>query len=173
MFALPGSAQTTPEVTLTRLDCGNDVSPRDIGRFSDTFAYQGQKRNFTFSCYVIRHGDNVMVWDTGFMPGSNPAAPKVSLVDQLATLKITPDQVKFVGISHYHADHTSQLPSLPNATLMIGKGDWEAVTAPKPAEGVNAAAFKHWISGGGKVGPAPNLRMICVEGGARRGASLT
>jgi glyoxylase-like metal-dependent hydrolase (beta-lactamase superfamily II) len=72
-------------------------------------------------------------------------------VDQLATLKITPDQVKFVGISHYHADHTSQLPSLPNATLLIGKGDWEAVNAPKPAEGVNAVAFKHWISGGGKV----------------------
>jgi metal-dependent hydrolase (beta-lactamase superfamily II) len=54
-----------------------------------------------------------MVWDTGFVPGSNPFAPKVSLVDNLKQLNVTPDQVKYVGISHYHADHTSQLPSLP------------------------------------------------------------
>jgi glyoxylase-like metal-dependent hydrolase (beta-lactamase superfamily II) len=108
------------------------------------------KRVFTFSCYVIRHGNEVMVWDTGFAPGSNPQAPKVSLADQLATLKLTPDQVKYVGISHYHADHTSQLPTLPKATLLIGKGDWDAINAPKPAPGVNAGAFTHWMSGGGK-----------------------
>ena len=112
-FALPAAAQTTPEITLTRLDCGSDPSPRDIARFSDTFAYPGQKRPFTFSCYVIRHGDDAMVWDTGFAPGQNPQAPKVSLADQLATLKLTPDQVKYVGISHYHADHTASCPPWP------------------------------------------------------------
>ena len=165
LLALPALAQT-PEVTLTRLDCGADpsASPRDIGRFSDTFAYQGQKRQFTFSCYVIKHGDEVMVWDTGFAPGQNPQAPKVSLADQLATLKISPDQVKYVGISHYHADHTSQLPSLPKATLLIGKGDWEAVNAPKPAEGVNAAAFTHWTSGGGKAEPVALDKDVFGDG---------
>ena len=164
--ALPASAQTPPEVTLTRLDCGTDASasPRDIGRFSDTFAYQGQKRQFTFSCYVIKHGDEYMVWDTGFAPGQNPQAPKVSLADQLATLKLTPDQVKYVGISHYHADHTSQLPSLPKATLLIGKGDWDAVNAPKPAEGVNAAAFTHWVSGGGKAEPVALDKDVFGDG---------
>ena len=153
-IALTASAQTAPEVTLTRLDCGTDATPREVGRFSDTFAYKADMdRPFTFSCYVIKHGNEYMVWDTGFVPGSNPNAPKVSLVDQLAQLKLTPDQIKYVGISHYHADHTSQLPSLPKATLLIGKGDWDAVNAPKPAEGVNAAAFTHWISGGGKAEP--------------------
>src|SRR5579871_3502893 len=105
----PAAAQTPPEVTLTRLDCGNDSAPRDLGRFSDTFAYGDEKRLFTFSCYVIKHGDEYMVWDTGFVPGSNPAAPKVSLVDQLKQLNLSADQIKYVGISHYHADHTSQL----------------------------------------------------------------
>jgi glyoxylase-like metal-dependent hydrolase (beta-lactamase superfamily II) len=163
-LAMSASAQTTPEVTLTRLDCGNDAAPRDVGRWSDTFAFPDMKRAFTFSCYVIRHGNDVMVWDTGFVPGSNPSAPKVSLTDQLAQLKITPDQVRYVGISHYHADHTSQLPSLPNATLLIGKGDWDAVNAPKPAPGVNAAAFTHWISGGGKAEPVTLDKDVFGDG---------
>lgn len=150
LTVLPVSAQTPPEVTLTRLDCGTDATPRDIARFSDTFAYPDMKRPFTFSCYLIKHGNEYMVWDTGFVPGSNPNAPRISLTEQLAQLKLTPDQVKYVGISHYHADHTSQLPSLPGSLLLIGKGDWEAVNAPKPAPGVNAAAFTHWISGAGK-----------------------
>ncbi len=93
LVGLPAAAQT-PEVTLTRLDCGTDAAPRDVARFSDTFAYKDLKLPFTFSCYLIKHGDEYMVWDTGFVPGSNPNAPKVSLVDQLAQLKLTPGQIK-------------------------------------------------------------------------------
>src|SRR5213592_1283469 len=161
LVGLPAAAQT-PEVTLTRLDCGTDAAPRDVARFSDTFAYKDLKLPFTFSCYLIKHGDEYMVWDTGFVPGSNPNAPKVSLVDQLAQLRLTPGQIKYVGISHYHADHTSQLPSLAKSTLLIGKGDWDAVNAPKPAPGVNAAAFANWISGDGKAEP------VTLEGCVRR-----
>src|SRR5882672_11682558 len=151
---LPASAQTAAEVTLTRLDCGTGAKPVNVGeRFSDTFAYKDLNLPFTFSCYVIKHGEEYKVWDTGFVPGSNPNAPKVSLTDQLAQLKLTPEQIKYVGISHYHADHTSQLPSLTKSTLLIGKGDWDAISAPKPAPGVNAAAFTNWISGGGSVEP--------------------
>ena len=154
LVGLQAFAQPAAEVTLTRLDCGTGAKPVNVGeRFSDTFAYKDLNLPFTFSCYVIKHGDEYMVWDTGFVPGSNPNAPKLSLTDQLAQLKLTPDQIKYVGISHYHADHTSQLPSLTKSTLLIGKGDWDAITAPKPAQGVNAAAFTHWISGGGNVEP--------------------
>src|SRR5437667_11354282 len=78
LVGLPAAAPT-PEVTLTRLDCGTDAAPRDVARFSDTFAYRDLKLPFTFSCYLIKHGDEYMVWDTGFVPGSNPNAPKVSL----------------------------------------------------------------------------------------------
>ena len=68
-----------------------------------------------------------MVWDTGFAPGSNPNAPKTSLADHLAQVKVKPEQVKFVGISHFHGDHTGQLAPFTNATLLIGKGDWDGV----------------------------------------------
>ena len=150
LVSLPAFAQA-PEVTLTRIDCGTDAQPRDVGRFSDIFAHQSLKLQFTFSCYLIKHGNDYMVWDTGFMPGANPSAPKTSLVDYLAQLKVTPDQIKYVGISHYHGDHTGQLPGFPKATLLIGQGDWDAVNAAKPAQGVSAPAFANWTTGGGKV----------------------
>jgi N-acyl homoserine lactone hydrolase len=149
LAALSGSAQPAPEVTLTRLDCGNGFN--DQRRFSDSFAYTDPHVPFTFSCYVVKHGDDYMVWDTGYLPGSNPSAPKVSLLEQLAQMNVRPEQVKYVGISHFHADHTGQLPSLPNATLLIGDREWAALTAPQPMAGANVAGFTHWISGGGKL----------------------
>ena len=141
----------TSEVTLTRLDCGNGFN--DQRRFSDTFAYSEPKIPFTFSCYVIKHGDEYMVWDTGLKPGSNANAPKVTLGEQLTQLKIKPEQVKYVGISHFHADHSGQLDTVQNATLLIGEREWAALTSAKPPQGANVAGFTHWMSGGGKVEP--------------------
>jgi glyoxylase-like metal-dependent hydrolase (beta-lactamase superfamily II) len=161
-FSTTAAIAQTPEVTLTRLDCGNGFN--DQRRFSDTFQYTDPKVPFTFSCYVIKHGDDIMVWDTGYMPGQNANAPKVSLVEQLAQLKIKPEQVKYVGISHFHADHTSQLPSLPDATLLIGQREWEALTAPKPMAGANVDGFKHWISEGGKVEPQAADKDVFGDG---------
>src|ERR1700712_1413866 len=161
-IALTASAQAAVELTLVRLDCGSGVN--DQRRFSDTFAYTEPQVPFTFSCYVIRHGDEYIVWDTGYLPGSNPSAPKVSLLDQLAQLKIKPEQVKYVGISHFHADHTGQLPSLPNATLLIGEREWAALTAAKPMAGANVGAFTHWISGGGKVEPQAADKDVFGDG---------
>ena len=125
----PSSAQTPPEVTLMRLDCGTQVENDISVRFTDTFAYPGQKRSFTFSCYLIKHGGDYMLWDTGHSMSAGAPAPKVSIVDQLAQLNLKPEQIKFIGISHFHADHTGQLPSFPGAQVMIGKGDWDGITA--------------------------------------------
>src|SRR4051812_42393010 len=142
LASLPAFAQPAAEVTLTRLDCGTGFN--DQRRFSDSFAYTEPRVPFTFSCYVIRHGDDYMVWDTGYLPGSNASAPTISLVDQLAQMKLRPEQVKFVGISPFHADPTGQLGSLPGATLLIGEREWQALTAAKPMAGANVAGFTHW-----------------------------
>src|SRR5258708_11402049 len=130
------AAQTAPEVTLTRIECGTGAKTTNVAeRFSDTFAYKPDLAlTFTFSCYLIRHGDEYMVWDTGFAPGSNPNAPKVGIVERLAEVKAKPEQVKYVGISHFHGDHTGQLSPFANATLLIGKGDWDGITAMPPVQ---------------------------------------
>ena len=160
----PAAAQTAPEVTLTRLDCGTSAPPSDVARFSDTFAYNGLKLQLVFSCYLIRHGDDYLLWDTGHSMSAGAVAPKVSIVDQLAQLQLKPEQVKYIGISHYHPDHTGQAASFPQATLLIGKGDWDVLTAPKPA--VNPAPFAHWIGGAGKVEPVPLDKDIFGDGTA-------
>src|SRR5882724_7538198 len=154
LIGLPAIAQAPAEVTLTRIECGTGATPTEVGqRFTDAFAYKDLKLTFTFICYLIKHGNEYMVWDTGFAPGTNPNAPKVGIVDRLKELSITPDQVKYVGISHFHGDHTGQLAPFTNATLLIGKGDWDGITAQPPMQGANVAGFKSWIDEKRKVEP--------------------
>lgn len=144
LTSLPSIAQSTPEVTLTRLDCGTQVVNDVSGRFTDTYTHQGMKLPFTYSCYLIRRGDEYMIWDAGHAMTAGAPAPKVSIVDQLAQLRLKPEQIKFVGISYFHADHTGQLPSFPGATLLIGKGDWDGITSTPPMPGANVATFAQW-----------------------------
>ena len=157
-------AQASPVVTLSRLDCGTGAPPTDVGLcFSDTYAYTGLKVQLVFSCYVIRHGDDYLVWDSGNPANGTPTAPKVSMVDQLAQGQVKPAQVKYVAISHYHGDHTGQAGTFAQATLLIGKGDWDVVTDAKtPA--ATSAPFANWISGGGKVEPQPADKDVFGDG---------
>jgi glyoxylase-like metal-dependent hydrolase (beta-lactamase superfamily II) len=165
LIGLPALAQAPAEITLTRIDCGTGATPTDVGqRFTDSFAYKDLNLTFTFSCYLIKHGNDYMVWDTGFAPGSNPNAPKVGIVDRLKEVNVTPDQVKFVGISHFHGDHTGQLAPFTNATLLIGKADWDGVTATPPMQGANAAGFKSWIDEKRKVEPLTGDKDVFGDG---------
>src|SRR3954468_443073 len=135
---LAGTCAFAQDMSLTRLDCGTPQAPTPVNqRFSDTFAYGDLKVQFVFSCYLVKHGDEYLLWDTGHSMSAPNVAPKVSIVDQLAKLNVKPDQIKYVGISHYHADHTGQVDSFPKATLLIGAKEWEAISAPKPGPGVN------------------------------------
>jgi glyoxylase-like metal-dependent hydrolase (beta-lactamase superfamily II) len=155
-------AQIPAEVSLTRLDCGNAAAPSDVARFSDTFAYTDLKVQLTYSCYLIKHGDDYMVWDAGNAIGTPTV--KVSIVEQLARLQLKPEQIKYLGISHYHGDHTGQAPSFPKSTLLIGKGDWDVLTASTPNAMANAAPFANWITGGGKVEPVPVDKDVFGDG---------
>src|SRR5881396_4301540 len=166
LLSLSALAQTAPEVTLTRIECGTAAKTTNVAeRFTDTFAYSKDLAlTFTFSCYLIKHGSEYMVWDTGFAPGTNPNAPKVGIVDRLKELNVTPDQVKYVGISHFHADHTGQLAPFTNATLFIGKGDWDQIIAPTPMPGANVAGFKSWIDEKRKVEPLTADKDVFGDG---------
>jgi glyoxylase-like metal-dependent hydrolase (beta-lactamase superfamily II) len=159
------SAQAASDVTLARLDCGTPQAPISVNqRFSDTFAYGDLKIQFVFSCYLIKHGDEYLLWDTGHSMTAPNVAPKVSIVDQLAKIDVKPEQIKYVGISHYHADHTGQIASFPKATLLIGAKEWEAISSPKPAEGVNFKPFEGWIKGENKVEPVPTDKDVFGDG---------
>jgi len=165
LVSLSASAQSKPEVTLTRFECGTSQAPTEVNlRFSDTYAYGDLKVQLVFSCYLVKHGDEYMIWDTGHSMSAGAVAPKTSLVDFLAQLKLTPEQIKYVGISHYHGDHIGQVASFPKATLLIGKGDWDALTSAKPGPGVNPEPFASWIKGESKVEPVPLDKDVFGDG---------
>ncbi|MDN3922102.1 N-acyl homoserine lactonase family protein [Roseateles violae] len=162
MGALLSLSAAAQEVSLTRLDCGSGTN--DPRRFSDSFAYTETSKPFTFSCYVIRHGADLMIWDTGYLPGSVPSATNKPLVELLKQINVNPDDVKYVGISHYHADHTGQLGPLKNATLLIGKGDWEGINANPPMAGANVKGFEEWIAEKRKVEPLSADKDVFGDG---------
>ncbi len=136
------SAQTKSEakLSLVRLDCGNATVKNFDAFFSDTHEYPVGPRKITSSCYVVRHGSDVLLWDTGF-----PAALKGKSTDmgglivrvdrtipeQLATLGLKLSDIDIVGISHRHGDHTGQAADFPKARLLVGKKDLEASKGPR------------------------------------------
>jgi len=62
-IAVPAQAA---DMALTRLDCGTPQAPTAVNqRFSDTYAYGDLKLQFIYSCYLIKHGDEYLLWDTG------------------------------------------------------------------------------------------------------------
>ena len=175
-LAAPAPARDKPAnatLSLTRLDCGT-VRVNRLNAFSDTAAYPGQSRDLTVGCYLIRHGDQLMLWDLGLptalkdaafsADGDMSATVRKSLVEQLAELGIRPDDIDVVGVSHFHFDHIGQLPDFPAAKLYIGKRDWDLLTQSEPPAFLDPKPFARWISGGGTVEPVARDKDIFGDG---------
>jgi N-acyl homoserine lactone hydrolase len=153
----PGHAQqpraaTALDLELWRLDCGGlDNAP--LGWFSDTFAYEGETRRLTDSCYLIRNGNRYLLWDTGFGAAeAGRADPFPGLIrgplltEQLRRIRVRPEQVTFLGISHIHEDHIGGARQFPRATLLIGTEDLEDART-----GDTSRHFAPWLTGGATV----------------------
>lgn len=132
---LAAGAPAGVAVTLTRLDCGSATIKDFDAFFSDKPGlYPKAPRDITDSCYLITHGDQRMLWDTGFSAGLK-GQPKdmgdlvarldKTVAEQLAGLGLAPADIDIVGISHMHSDHTGQAAQFPQARLIIGNADLE------------------------------------------------
>ena len=149
------NAGEQPAVEMWRLDCGT-IEIGSLDDYSDSFLYPDRSMTFTDSCYLIRSGDRYMLWDTG-LPGAlvgkqeengtDRMSLQRSVTRQLAELGVRPEQINFVGISHYHYDHTGQAADFANSILLIDRRDWDVVNA-RPDLSAN---FTPWISGGSTV----------------------
>lgn len=150
--AVQAQTPAAAPLELWRLDCGS--LDMDLSRFSDTGLYAGQRRTLTDSCYLIRNGDRYLLWDTG-LDGALAGKPRdkdgmqldQTIVAQLARIRVAPSAVTFVGISHYHFDHTGQAADFPTATLLVGKADMDVVRSRPPLQ----ARFRPWLDKGAKI----------------------
>lgn len=158
-FAASGQTKAPAEVKLWRLDCGA-AQVNDLNRFSDINAFTGKAMRLASSCYLIKHGEAYMLWDTGLSAALKGAAisstaPLSATVtetipEQLAKIGVKPEQISLIGISHYHFDHIGQAGTFPQAKLMIGKGDYDSLAATPPQNGADPAPLKNWFGGSGK-----------------------
>jgi hypothetical protein len=77
LAGLAAPAHAAPEITLTRFECGTPQAPIAVNqRFSDTYAYGELKLQFVYSCYLVKHGDEYLLWDTGHAMTMPNVAPK-------------------------------------------------------------------------------------------------
>jgi glyoxylase-like metal-dependent hydrolase (beta-lactamase superfamily II) len=156
---------------IMRLDCGTFVA-NDLDSFSDTGSMKGVSKPVTGSCYLIRHGADYLLWDTG-IAASAKGKPidrtagfdftlDTTLVEQLAAIAVRPEQIGRVAVSHHHFDHTGQAASFPGASLLIGKGDVDALKAGAP--GTDPRPLAHWLSGTGKLDAVSGDRDLFGDG---------
>jgi glyoxylase-like metal-dependent hydrolase (beta-lactamase superfamily II) len=134
------------------LDCGEskvpDISPWTAGIDS------GQSAVFSNNCYLIRHGKDWMLWDSGF-PDAIAALPdgvagprnmrgyrSQTLVSQMATIGVTPDKVNHLAFSHEHGDHVGNANLFTLATLYMQQAEYDAAFGPSPERyGFNPANY--------------------------------
>jgi glyoxylase-like metal-dependent hydrolase (beta-lactamase superfamily II) len=167
----PTTPVTPPPMEMWRLDCG-EVNFTDFNAFfSDTSEYPGGPKRLVASCYLIRHGTDYMLWDSGLPaglvghPNSNPAMTaslRASIVDQLRQIGVRPEQVSILGLSHYHFDHTGQAASFPHARLIMGAGDIAALRSDQP--GIEREPLAPWLTGGGQVTEARGDHDVFGDG---------
>ncbi len=172
--ALTGmQAPTVPPLLMEmwRLDCGEFIFTDHNAFFSDTSEYPAGPKNLVGSCYLIRHGADYMLWDTGIPAGvvSQPiqtpairATLRATIADQLARINVRPEQVTVVGISHYHFDHTGQAASFPHARLIMGVGDIAALRGNDP--GVEREPLAPWLTGGRQITEARGDHDVYGDG---------
>jgi len=172
LAAAPAPAAEPAPVKLWRLDCGT-IQVNDLDLFSDDFRYVGQKRKLTDSCYLIQHGADYMLWDTGLPAGllnkplgNDPLSPTLArtLPDQLAQIGVKPDQIALVGISHYHFDHVGQAADFAKAKLLIGRADLDAVKSEPAPFGAAPDLLAPWLKGGAAVEPVVGDKDVYGDG---------
>ena len=111
---------------------------------------------------VIRHGREVVLYDTGIQPSADRPPFKslvdligcvrwVPILDQLAELGIRAEDVTKIVVGHAHWDHAGQLDQFPNAVLYIQgeelRGIEFALGLPAPLNRVNTDPPTTWPGG--------------------------
>jgi glyoxylase-like metal-dependent hydrolase (beta-lactamase superfamily II) len=151
-----------PKVKLWRLDCGtiNDGEP---------VPSPWSKRPVPVPCFVVQHGASYLLWDAGLSAralGNQHPTLKLNrtVSDQLKQIGIRPEQIGFVGISHYHGDHTGQALQFPKAKLLIGARDFEALKSATPPPGSAPTHIKAWLDGTSPAEPLTEDKDVFGDG---------
>jgi N-acyl homoserine lactone hydrolase len=189
MLTHAGSAPAQETSGLDRLyilNCGEGVAG-DISRWSPGVNV-GKSMEFVDNCYLLRHRQGLLLWDTGVtdaiaaMPdGQAPSDPRAThwrrprtLASQLDALGVKTGDIKYLAISHTHPDHVGNMNLFPQAMLLVQKAEYEwpnpmGVGRFKPEQPVTKLEGDHDVFGDGSVtiiatpGHTPGHQSLLVK----------
>ncbi len=127
------------------LNCGESRT-NDVSMWSPGIDV-GKSRDFSDNCYLIRHGKDLMLWDTGMSDAiaDKPEGVKAAgglltlwvrrtLTSQLRELGVDPTDITHIAFSHFHADHSGNANLFTAATLYIQDAEYEAAFGAEPSK---------------------------------------
>jgi len=130
---------------LFRLDCGrslaNDESVWTPGE------NVGRSIEFSSTCWLIKHGNEWLLWDTGVPESAHndprgwSTLPKLivyhldkTVTDQLAEIGLKPRDIGRVAISHTHGDHIGNMGLFPDSTILMQRAEYNWINSPNGSD---------------------------------------
>ncbi|MCJ7712539.1 MAG: N-acyl homoserine lactonase family protein [Chloroflexi bacterium] len=115
---------TSGGIRLYTLDGGRlHVAGSDAAELADDGAYEGRAIDMPVPCFLIRHPDGDLMWDTGMSRSRTDlggwATPGASLVDQLRAVGLAPADIRFLSVSHGHWDHSGNAGLFAGSTWIV------------------------------------------------------
>ena len=137
------------------IDCGeNRVA--DLSRWTPGLNV-GKAHVFGDHCYLIKHAQGWMLWDTGnpdryaALPDGFKAAPnapitaymKTPLAESLKRIGVAPADIRYIATSHSHNDHSGNANLFGASTWLVQAAEYDALFGPDAAKyGLAAANFE-------------------------------
>ena len=165
---LPDPIKAGVAEKLFRLDCGhslaNDESVWTPGE------NVGRSIEFSSTCWLIKHGSEWLLWDTGVPksalndPRGWSTLPKLivyhldrTLTDQLAEIGLRPRDIARVAISHTHGDHIGNMGLFPNSTVLMQRAEYSWINS---GDGPNDSVNQLRALARKLLGTPKNLQLI-------------
>ena len=149
-------AQTAPKppksVRLYVFDCGSikGLSPA-------MFNFKPEEVKATemvVPCYLVVHPKGTMIWDTGtvadsaFKPDGSPVTQGTGVIMgatkplkvQLAAVGYKPSDITYLGLSHYHSDHTANANDFAGSTWLVHQEERDFMFGPPQQGAIMATA---------------------------------
>jgi N-acyl homoserine lactone hydrolase len=153
---------------LYRLDCGHSLAnDESVWTPGENI---GRSIEFSSTCWLIKHGSEWLMWDTG-VPESALGNPRgwstipslivyhldKTLTDQLAEIGLKPRDVTRVAISHTHGDHIGNMGLFSNSTVLMQRAEHSWISS---ANGSNDNVNQLMALARKLLGTPKNLQLI-------------
>jgi glyoxylase-like metal-dependent hydrolase (beta-lactamase superfamily II) len=119
-----------PSIKLYVLD-GGLVRGYDASDLADDGAYNGRLVDLPAPCFLIRHPDGDLMWESGISRSRTDLEVEVefgaTLEAQLAGLGLAPADIRFVSVSHGHWDHSGNAGLFASSTWVVNPDERAAM----------------------------------------------